>query len=308
MLTARRRPDLRAPAHARSVRRSGIALLPTTMLQSIALHVAASRALRGVALGVAAALPLSPAAQPHGDEELQKKLANPVSDLITVPLQFTTTLHAGPYERPQHTLNIQPVYPVGIGGGWSLVNRLIVPVLSNPAMAPGQDRENGLGDIVYEGFFSPAASGGLVWGVGPILQMRTATDERLGAGKWSTGPAVVVLQQEGRWSLGALLTQLWSFTGDNSRADVSRMEIQPVINYRLDPQHSIAYSGTIVADWKQNASNRWTVPLGATYSILTKPPGFVPVNYIMGGGYNVVRPDFAGDWFLRFQVNFVLPK
>lgn len=70
----------------------------------------------------------------------------------------------------------------------------------------------------------------------------------------------------------------------------------------------IAYAGFIVADWKHNSSNRWTVPLGATYSILTKPAGFVPVNYIMGGGYNVVRPDLAGNWFFRFQVNFVLPK
>lgn len=33
-----------------------------------------------------------------------------------------------------------------------------------------------------------------------------------------------------------------------------------------------------------------------------------PVNLIFGGGYNVIRPDTAGDWFLRFQVNFVFPK
>jgi hypothetical protein len=259
------------------------------------------------ALAAMAALLLPLAASAQGDEELQKKLANPVSDLITVPLQLTTTLHAGPFERPQHTLNIQPVYPMALGGGWSLIHRLIVPLLSNPAAAPGQDRQNGLGDIVYEGFFSPAAKGGLIWGVGPIVQMRSASDD-LGAGKWSLGPAVVALQQEGRWSLGALLTQLWSVTGDDSRPDVSRMEIQPIINYRLDPQHSVAFTGTIAGDWKQDSRNRWTVPLGATYSILTKPAGFVPVNYIMGGGYNVVRPDFAGDWFFRFQVNFVLPK
>jgi len=50
------------------------------------------------------------------------------------------------------------------------------------------------------------------------------------------------------------------------------------------------------------------VPLGATYSILTKPAGFGPVNYIFGGGYNVVRPDFAGDWFVRLQANFILNK
>jgi len=248
------------------------------------------------------------AAADDGDEALQKKLANPVSDLITLPMQFTSTRHVGPFERPQHTLNIQPVYPTQIGGGWSLIHRLILPVLSNPAAAPGQERENGLGDIVYEGFFSPAPSGGVIWGAGPMLQMRTASDERLGTGKWSAGPAVVALQQEGRWSLGALVTQLWSFTGADDRANVNQMQIQPIINYRLDAQHAIAYTGTIVANWKQDSSNRWTVPLGATYSILTKPAGFVPVNYIFGGGYNVVRPDFTGDWFVRLQANFILTK
>jgi len=248
------------------------------------------------------------AAAADDDDALQKKLANPVSDLVTLPMQFTTTLHTGPNELPQHTLNIQPVYPTQLGGGWSLIHRLIVPVLSNPAVAPGQDRKNGLGDIVYEGFFSPAASGGLIWGAGPILQMRTASDDRLGTGKWSLGPAVVVLQQEGRWSLGALVTQLWSFSGDDNRTSVSQMQIQPIINFRLDAQHAIAYTGTIVANWKQDSSNRWTVPLGATYSILTKPAGFGPVNYIFGGGYNVVRPDFTGDWFVRLQANFILNK
>jgi hypothetical protein len=104
-----------------------------------------------------------------------------VSDLVTLPFQFTTTLHTGPYELPQHTLNIQPVYPTQIGGGWSLIHRLIVPVLSNPAAAPGQERRNGLGDIVYEAFFSPAPAGGLVWGAGPILQMRSASDDRRAA-------------------------------------------------------------------------------------------------------------------------------
>jgi hypothetical protein len=119
---------------------------------------------------------------------------------------------------------------------------------------------------------------------------------------------VVALQQAGRWSVGALVTQLWSFAGADDRASVSQMQIQPIISYRLDAQHAIAYTGTIVADWKRDSGNRWTVPLGGTYSILTKPPGFVPVNYIVGAGRNVVRPDGGGDWFVRFQANFILKK
>jgi hypothetical protein len=211
-------------------------------------------------------------------------------------------------EKPQHTLNIQPVYPVALGD-MLMINQLIVPVLSTPAFVPGQDRETGLGDITYEAFFAPPAKGGLIWAVGPILQMRTASDDQLGTGKWSAGPAAVALQQTGPWSIGALVTQLWSFAGDDSRTKVNQTQIQPVVSYRLDARHSIAYSGTITANWEEPRSSQcWTVPLGLTYSILTKPAGFVPVNYIVGAGYDAVRPDTAGDWFLRLQANFILAK
>jgi hypothetical protein len=50
------------------------------------------------------------------------------------------------------------------------------------------------------------------------------------------------------------------------------------------------------------------VPVGVSLSALTKPKGFVLVNYVMGTGYNAIRPETTGDWFVRFQVNFILPK
>src|SRR5262252_4045918 len=96
------------------------------------------------------------------DEDLQAKLANPVSDLVTLPFQVTSTFNSGPLDKQQHTLNIQPVYPVNLGGV-NLINRLIVPLLSNPGFVSGQDRVNGLGDILYEGFFAPRNPGKMIW-------------------------------------------------------------------------------------------------------------------------------------------------
>ena len=52
----------------------------------------------------------------------------------------------------------------------------------------------------------------------------------------------------------------------------------------------------------------WIRGVGLTWSVLSRPPDFMPVNTIVGAGYNVVRPDRACTWFLRFQVNFILPK
>jgi hypothetical protein len=257
----------------------------------------------------AASLAVS-AAWAQNDSDLQKQLVNPIADIVTLPFQWTTNFNAGPFEKPQYTLNIQPVYPVKIGGGWSLINRAIVPLLSNPAVLPGQDRQDGLGDITYEGFFAPTPSqGGWIWGVGPAMVMRTATDERLGAGKWSLGPAVVGIKETGPWTVGALATQVWSFAGDDKRPNVNAFTFQPIVSYRLDSKQSLGYVGIVTADWEQTrSSQRWTVPLGVSYSLLVRPEGFVPMNFVVGAGYNVIRPDNASDWFVRFQVNFVLPK
>jgi hypothetical protein len=56
----------------------------------------------------------------------QKKLANPVADLISVPFQYTGTFNVGPLDKTQHTLNIQPVYPTKLNSDWMLIHRAIV--------------------------------------------------------------------------------------------------------------------------------------------------------------------------------------
>jgi hypothetical protein len=242
------------------------------------------------------------------DEDLQQKLQNPVADLITVPFQYTGNFHVGAEDGTQHTLNIQPVYPTNLGD-WNLINRLIVPLLSNPPAVRGQDRVSGLGDILYEGFLAPSAPGKLIWGIGPVVLLNTATDAQLGSGKFGAGPAIVALRQAGPWSMGALLTQVWSFAGQANRPAVSQFQLQPILSYTLDPRHTIGYSGTLTANW--NASPRgdvWTVPIGLTYSTLIRRPGSMPMNIIIGGGYNVVSPSGGGDWLIRLQVNLIFSK
>ncbi len=82
------------------------------------------------------------------------------------------------------------MYPEDLGGGWALIHRAIMSVVpSQPASATGQDRKHGPGNMTHRGPFSPAPKpGGLIWGIGPAIQMGTASDDRLGSGKWAGGP------------------------------------------------------------------------------------------------------------------------
>ena len=40
--------------------------------------------------------------------------------------------------------------------------------------------------------------------------------------------------QPGKWVMGALARQVWSFAGDGDRQDVSQFLIQPFLNHNFD--------------------------------------------------------------------------
>ena len=151
-------------------------------------------------------------------EELAKAAQNPIANMISLPFQNDTNFNVGPQNRPQNILNIQPVIPFHLGPNWNLITRTIMPVISQPAFAPGQDSQFGLGDIQFSAFLSPAKAKEFTWGVGPIVQLPTHTDDRLGSTEWGLGPTAVALRIDGPWLYGALANNVWSLGGDDKEA------------------------------------------------------------------------------------------
>lgn len=207
-------------------------------------------------------------------------------------------------DRTQQVLNIQPVYPVAVGKV-NLINRATLPVIYQPLGE--DDGEFGLGDLSYTMFLSPAEAGKVIWGIGPKFSFPTATDDSLGTGKWSAGPSAVVLTMPGRWVLGALVSNIWSFAGDDDRPDVNAMSIQPFINYNFEKGWYFSSSPIITADWTADSNERWTVPVGGGIGKIFKI-GNQPMNAQLGAYYNVEKPNGAEDWNIRFQLQFMFPK
>ena len=244
-------------------------------------------------------------------EELARAAQNPVASLISVPFQNNTNFDVGPEEETQNVLNIQPVIPIDLSDKWNLITRTIVPVISQPAFMPGQERRNGLGDIQFSAFLSPKAPTprGLIWGAGVIAQFDTASSDRLGAGATGLGPTAVALKSVGPWVIGGLINNVWSVSEDSGRDEVNVMLIQPFINYNFPdkPGRYLSFAPIITANWEAESGNRWTIPLGLGIGQITKF-GRQPVNMQAAVYYNVETPDFGADWQMRLQLQLMFPK
>jgi hypothetical protein len=180
---------------------------------------------RNLAL-VSLSLGLSLAAGPVLAEEkggdLRAATQNPISSLVSVPLKLT--VDTGAANGDAQILNVNPVYPVTVGD-WNLVSRALIPIanVDGPILGPGNPSPgsgtgaSGLGDINYSLYFSPVKYDKVIWGVGPSINLPTASDDQLGSGKWSAGITAVALTQPDWGTMGVLGRQLWSFAGDSDR-------------------------------------------------------------------------------------------
>lgn len=240
--------------------------------------------------------------------ELVKKAQNPIANMISLPIQNNTNFGMGEYNRSQNVTNIQPVVPTNLGN-WNLINRTIVPLTYQPDLSSESDGTYGLGDIVYEGFFTPAHAGKVVWGVGPVLILPTATDASLGAGKWSAGPAAIVVAFAGKWVLGGIIYNAWSFAGSSDRADVNQGVFQYFLNYNLPKAWYITSSPILSVNWEAPENNKWIVPFGGGAGKLFAI-GNLKMNGNISAYWNAVKPEAIDgpDWTLRLQLAFLFPK
>jgi hypothetical protein len=130
-------------------------------------------------------------------------------------------------------LNIQPVIPLQLGENWNLITRTIQPIVWQPYANATTGGQYGLGDMNPSFFLSPAKPGKIIWGVGPTFLIPTATNSILGQGKLSIGPSALALIQPGPWTVGALVSNVWSVGGSGGRPVVNQMLLQYFINYNL---------------------------------------------------------------------------
>jgi len=277
--------------------------------------------------------------------QIAKLLDNPVGNFVAVPFQYDYVTLGVPHPgntQTLHKLQITPTFPISLGSDWNLINRVVFPFLSAPinkdlgnyvGLAPGTiisdpsfpgvladpyDRTNGFGDMMYVGVASPkkpikieSTGGAVIWGIGATSMFPTASEDVLGTGKYSLGPAAVAAYLGPEWTLGVFPQHWWSVGGDSTRADVSLTNIQYFLYYAppWDPraQWRIGMSPNISINWTAEG-DKVTLPVGMGIGRMFEI-GKLPVRIQLEVDYSVIHPNdkIGSRWDFRLYFSPVIP-
>ena len=232
------------------------------------------------------------------NKELAKQAANPIANMISVPMQLNLNFNQGAYERTGMVFNIMPVLPFRFFN-WNVINRIILPVINNPDNTE-TGTNAGIGNINYSMLFVPPPKGIFQWGFGPALNIPTRSIPQLGNDAFAIGPAIIALVMPGHWVIGVTANNVWSYATDKN---LNQFFLQYFITYNIHDGWYVNTNPMIAANWNAAEGQEWTVPVGAGGGKVFHA-GSQAMKLQAQAYYNVVAPDGAANW--TFQIQYVL--
>ena len=97
----------------------------------------------------------------QSEEDLAKATQNPLAAMYSLPFQNNTTYGVGEFKRPQNILNIQPILPFNLSENINLINRIILPVITQPSSTEDKST-TGTGDISWSAWFSQSKASKII--------------------------------------------------------------------------------------------------------------------------------------------------
>jgi hypothetical protein len=255
-------------------------------------------------------------------EAFRTRAQNPLSPNYSIPLKYV--YHGSANNGGVSIGSIQPIIPVSLGS-WNMINQLSLNFIGTPGGVHGiaelpepypGSGASGLGDTTFTSLFSPVSSGNFSWGVGPTFvfptdTLFTSTEDRrsrqLGSGKFSMGPGAMFVTQPKSWTLGLNIKQIWSVFGNDSRSNVSQMELKPSINYNLSDDWYLVSDMDMIANWNNSNNQQWTVPVGGGVGKLFTV-GKDAINIRAESYYNPIRPDRGAEWSANVTLQYLFGK
>ncbi len=234
-------------------------------------------------------------------EAVAAELANPLAPVTSLSVQYRAEFGMGPDDATHHVLRLQPSFFVPRPGGAAFLLRTIVPLrsISWPSGA------SGLGDVTLVPYYVPDTGSPTFVGYGAALNLPSATDDALGSGRWSAGPAILFARTGQPMTWGGLAQHVWSFGGDASRGRVNVTTVQPFATWLLGGGWSAGVNAEASYNHELPSGSRWTVPVAASLSRVLPLWGSY-VNLGAGVVGYAERPSFAPSWEIRLNAQYVI--
>jgi hypothetical protein len=195
-------------------------------------------------------------------------------------------------------LELRATVPHELGGLPQLFD-VSVPIVTS--RDGDESRTSGLGDVVV--------SDQLRWdggwyelGAGPQLTAPSATDDRLGDGKWQAGLAsAAVLPHEDWGLLAAVVTYQHSFASDgHDRPTRNDLTVQPFVTLNLPDQFYLRSTATWTWDLQQG---EYAIPFGLGVGKVWALTNETTVNVFLEPQYTVAHEGDVPQWQLVVGFN-----
>ena len=244
-------------------------------------------------------------AKPSADE-IAKSLANPNTPLASLTLKTQYRAFKGDLpnasEQNSTTLLFQPSFPFPLDNGATVFFRPAIPVLlDQPVFESDEldfDSVSGMGDIGFDLAYGRTTDKGILWAVGMISTLPTATKDELGPDRWSAGPEFILGKLTKNYVVGALTSYQTDIAGSGD-ADVSLTTINAFLT--LLPGGGWNWGSAPIINYDHEDS-QWTLPLNLTLGktvILGGRPWKISaeVNY-----YTEQADAFGPEWMIGLNV------
>ena len=200
----------------------------------------------------ALAIPATAGAQTAAEVAAANNSLAPIS-AVNLHNYFIPTLYGVP-NQSANAMMLRGVFATS-----KMIVRATLPLITVPSGSG--DAVSGLGDFnMFDAFLLTSSESKTQFGVGPLLSIPTATDDRLGSGKWQAGGAVVAVSNLTPTVLMfALVTYQHSFAGDSARPTTSLLTAQPGAIMQVGGGYYIRTSGL----WQWNTeTGDYAIPFG----------------------------------------------
>jgi len=245
------------------------------------------------------------------EEEMARKAQDPLGDVRALMTDNTIAFDAGEDENDTtFGFQLQPVYAIPNKSNWNMIARAVVPIIGvEPTVVippigseprPDEDSKWGLSDIIAQYFFSPKSEGGIKWGIGPQVSLKTHTSDRTAGPGWGGGLAGVIFGGAGQWAFGAVAMQHWG------NDDFSIFTVQPIVLYNFKSLAGayLGYNNSITYNWNATSGNKLALPLGLTFGRTLLLGNGDGLDLSIGAYPLAERPENAARWQLKLGLSY----